>query len=52
MYLIPFVQLFPDQGTAETRTITTRNHEVLPGTTPTPWLLTLPKLTTIISSEI
>jgi len=30
MYLIPFVQLFREQGEAETRVITTRNHDVLP----------------------
>jgi hypothetical protein len=30
MHLIPFVQLFPKQAEAETRVITTRNHEVLP----------------------
>jgi hypothetical protein len=30
MYLIPFVHLFPDQAIAETRTMTTRNHPVLP----------------------
>ena len=30
MYLIPFVQLFPEQAMAETRTITTQGHPVLP----------------------
>lgn len=30
MYLIPFVQLFPEQAMAETRTITTRGHPELP----------------------
>lgn len=30
MYLIPFVKLFPEQAMAETRTLTTQGHAVLP----------------------
>jgi hypothetical protein len=28
--MVPFVRFFPQQGTAETRVLTTRGHPVLP----------------------